>query len=169
MSESCGPHTLNTNTSWCFGSVGPVMKNVQARLSEPNESGEGEFCMWGRNVMMGYLGREDKTSEDIDPEGWLHSGDLATKDKDGFYFITGRIKELLITAGGENIAPCPIEDNIKAELPIVSNAILIGDKQKFLTTFLTLKTVVDPKTEEPTRELMPAAVDWCKELGRPGK
>ncbi len=62
----------------------------RTRLAEKNEqTGEGEVCMWGRNVMMGYLNREDKTTEDIDPEGWLHSGDMAKLDKDKFLFITG--------------------------------------------------------------------------------
>lgn len=123
--------------------------------------------MWGRNIMMGYLGREDKTTEDIDPEGWMHSGDLAKVDADEFYYITGRIKELLITAGGENVAPVPIEENIKKELSgLLSNAVLIGDKKKYLTVFLTLRTTIDPATERPTNKLTPAAVDFCRSLGR---
>lgn len=78
---------------------------------------------------------------------------------------SGRIKELIITAGGENVAPVPVEELIKKELPIVSNAILIGDKKKFLTVFLTLKTVVDKDTELPTKELTPIARDWCSSIG----
>merc|ERR550517_260851 len=65
---------------------------------------------------MGYLNREDKTSEDIDSEGYMCSGDIGSMNKDGYLFITGRIKELLITAGGENVAPVIAEDKIKAEL-----------------------------------------------------
>ena len=98
----------------------------------------------------------------------MHSGDKAFMDKDGWVFITGRIKELLITAGGENIAPVPIEDNIKEALPIVSNCVLIGDRKKFLSVFLTLKTEIDPKTEMPTATLTQQAVDWCAQIaGRP--
>ena len=81
--------------------------------------------------------------------------------------LLGRKKELIITAGGENIAPVPIEDNIKAELPIISNAILIGDKKKFLTAFLTFKTVIDPNTDVPTNKLTDNALEWCRENNRP--
>ena len=82
------------------------------------------------------------------------------------YCVPGRQKELIITAGGENVAPVPIEDQVKAELPIVSNAILVGDLQRFLSVFLTLKTVVDLSTMIPTRELTPSAIAWCENLGR---
>ncbi len=89
MSETTGPHCITNDEYQRIGSVGKVMPGVRARLSEPNSDGEGEMCMWGRNVMMGYLNREDKTSEDVDLEGWMHSGDLATEDKNGYYYITG--------------------------------------------------------------------------------
>ncbi|TRY71790.1 hypothetical protein TCAL_01059 [Tigriopus californicus] len=166
MSETTGPHTLSTLTQRRLGSVGKTLESCKSRVSEPSEDGEGEMCMWGRNIMMGYLDREDKTQEDIDPEGWMHSGDLATIDDDGFVFITGRIKELLITAGGENVAPVPIEDLIKRELPIISNAILIGDKKKFLAVFLTIKTEMDHNTDIPKKELAPTSIAWCEALGR---
>ena len=76
--------------------------------------------------------------------------------------FTGRKKELLITAGGENIAPVPIEDNIKSALPCISNAILIGDRRKFLSVFLTLK--VDMDNETPTTQLSQATLDWVESL-----
>ena len=84
-----------------------------------------------------------------------------------FDYFLGRIKELIITAGGENVAPVPIEELIKRECPLISNAVLIGDKKKFLTVFLTIKTVVDKDTESPTKTLTPTARDWCSSLGRP--
>lgn len=90
MSETTGPHHLTLVDHVKLGSVGKVMDSCRSRLANPNEDGEGELCMWGRNIMMGYMGREDKTTEDLDPEGWLHSGDLATFDKDGFCYITGK-------------------------------------------------------------------------------
>ena len=77
---------------------------------------------------------------------------------------TGRKKELLITAGGENVAPVPIEDHIKAALPCISNAILIGDRQKFLTVFLTFKVIMDNDT--PTNRLSQTVLDWIESLGR---
>ena len=81
-----------------------------------------------------------------------------------FCNFTGRKKELLITAGGENVAPVPVEDNIKAALPCISNVILIGDRQKFLTVFLTFKVVMDNDT--PTNKLSQTALDWIESLGR---
>ena len=121
--------------------------------------------MLGRNVMMGYLGQPEKTAEAIDEEGYLHSGDLGIKDESGFFGITGRIKELIITAGGENIPPVIIEDFIKKELPCVSNVILIGDRRKFLTCLLTMKTEVDPDTQEPLDTLSKPALEWCETIG----
>lgn len=70
--------------------------------------------MRGRNVMMGYLGNEAATAKAIDPDGWLHSRDMGTLDENGFFTVTCRIKEILVTSGGENIAPIPIEEAIKA-------------------------------------------------------
>ena len=77
--------------------------------------------MSGRNVMMGYLFCEEKTIEAIDNDGWLHSGDIGCIDDSGYLKITGRIKEILITAGGENVPPLLIEDAIKEALPCISN------------------------------------------------
>ena len=75
--------------------------------------GAGELCMRGRNVFMGYLGSAEKTREAFDDDGWHHSGDVGTVDENGFYTITGRIKEILITAGGENVPPFIIEDMVR--------------------------------------------------------
>ena len=174
MSETTGPHTVSMDpTSFEEGSkvprimsVGPTMPGVKTKLHNIQSDGDGEICMWGRNIMMGYLNREDKTRDDLDEEGWMHSGDLASIDKDGYVYITGRLKELLITAGGENVAPVPIEDCIKRELPAISNVVLIGDRQKYLSAFLTFKVVMDAKTDEPTTQLLPSTIDWCASFGR---
>ena len=86
-------------------------------------------------------------------------------DEDGFFKITGRIKELIITEGGKNIAPIPIESRIKETLStIISQAIVIGDKQKYLTCLLTLKVEVDPTTSIPTEMLEPSVKTWCKNI-----
>ena len=82
----------------------------ESKIASKTDEGciPGEILMKGRNVMMGYLNSEDKTREAITESGWLRSGDLGTMDEAGFFRITGRAKEILITAGGENIAPIPI-------------------------------------------------------------
>jgi len=114
--------------------------------------------------MMGYLNREDATRKDMTEDGWMKSGDIAVIDSEGFHFITGREKDLIITAGGENIPPQPIHDQIKEELPVISQVLLLGDKQKFLSCFLTLAVNVDPETMEPSRELTMVAKDWCRSI-----
>ena len=100
-----------------------------------------------RAVCMGYLNNKQKTLETIDDEGWLHSGDLVRGDEEGFYKVVGRIKEIIIPSGGENIAPTNIEDEIKNSLPsAISNVMVCGDGKQYLTCLLTLK-VRDTDTE----------------------
>ncbi|XP_071753795.1 long-chain-fatty-acid--CoA ligase ACSBG2-like [Centroberyx gerrardi] len=164
MSESSGPHTISTSNSYRIMSCGKVMPGCKTKLDNPDQDGNGEICFWGRNVFMGYLNMPDKTEEALDQDGWLHSGDLGRHNQNNFLYITGRIKELIITAGGENIPPVPIEDAVKAETAIISNAMLIGDKLKFLSLLLTLKCVVDDNGE-PTDELSPEAVAFCQQHG----
>ena len=112
--ETSGPMTA------CFPGVDTKQGSVGKGYPQfETEILNGEIVTRGRNSCMGYLWQEDKTAELVDSEGWVHSGDLGRKDEDGFFYITGRIKEIIITAGGENIAPVPIEEKIKAELPVV--------------------------------------------------
>ncbi|XP_067665724.1 long-chain-fatty-acid--CoA ligase ACSBG2-like isoform X2 [Haliotis asinina] len=166
MSECSGPQTFGRDgPENRIMSVGFEFGGVQTKLANIDSDGNGEICMYGRHVMMGYLENEEKTKETLDEEGWLHSGDIGKKDKDGFLFITGRIKELIITAGGENIAPVPIEDVVKECIPAISNCMLIGDKKKFLSLLITLKTEIDPETMEPYPQLTSQALEWCREQG----
>ncbi|XP_059490029.1 long-chain-fatty-acid--CoA ligase ACSBG2 [Neocloeon triangulifer] len=165
MSEAAGAHTLNTNEFFKIDSVGKTLPGMQTLLFEQDASKQGEICMNGRQVFMGYLNNEEKTKEAMDAQGWLHSGDIGKEDENGFLYITGRIKELLITAGGENVPPVPIEDAIKSELPVVSNAMLIGDRRKFLSILLTLRTETNLDTGEPLDKLTSGARAWCQEQG----
>ncbi|XP_028906638.1 long-chain-fatty-acid--CoA ligase ACSBG2 isoform X1 [Ornithorhynchus anatinus] len=165
MSESTGPHSVSRPTSLKIMSCGKSMLGCKTKLHNIDSEETGEVCFWGRHVFMGYLNMEDKTKEVLDAEGWLHSGDLGKLDKNGFLYITGRIKELIITAGGENVPPVPIEDLVKEHLPIISYAMLVGDKAKFLSMLLTLKCQLHPDTSEPEDLLTPEAVEYCHKLG----
>lgn len=95
--------------------------------------------MKGRHVCMGYLNEPAKVDEAIDDEGYLHSGDVGYLDENGSLYVTGRLKDLLITAGGENIPPSLIEHTILKELHVLSNAFVVGDKRKYLAVLVTLK------------------------------
>ncbi|XP_033490950.2 long-chain-fatty-acid--CoA ligase ACSBG1 isoform X1 [Epinephelus lanceolatus] len=165
MSESTGPHFMSSPKAYKLPSCGKVVPGCRYKMSNVDSEGIGEICFWGRNIFMGFLNMEDKTREALDEDGWLHSGDLGRIDEEGFLFITGRIKELIITAGGENVPPVPIEEAVKKEVPIISNAMLIGDKRKFLSMLLTLKCCSDKETTEPTEELSSEAVEFCRQLG----
>uniref|UniRef100_A0A672UZC5 Long-chain-fatty-acid--CoA ligase ACSBG2 n=1 Tax=Strigops habroptila TaxID=2489341 RepID=A0A672UZC5_STRHB len=165
MSESTGPHTVSSPHMFRLTSCGRSISGCQTRIHNADQYGIGEVCYLGRHIFMGYLNMEDKTKEAIDEEGWLHSGDLGKLDAHGFLYITGRIKELIITAGGENIPPVPIEDAVKAAVPIISNAMLVGDKAKFVAMLLTLKCNVNIDTGEPRDDLAPEAIEYCQRLG----
>ncbi|XP_059551240.1 long-chain-fatty-acid--CoA ligase ACSBG2 isoform X1 [Myotis daubentonii] len=165
MSESSGPHTVSAVDNIRVLSCGKIASGCKNMLLQPTSDGIGEICMWGRHVFMGYLEKQEETTEIIDEEGWLHSGDLGLMDSQGFLYVTGRIKEMLITAGGENVAPVPIENRVKERIPIVSNALLVGDKAKFLSILLTLKCETDETTGEPLDKLNWEATKFCQDLG----
>jgi long-chain acyl-CoA synthetase len=86
---------------------------------------------------MGYLNQPDKTAEAIDSEGWLHTGDVGTVDEDGFFRITDRMKDIIITAGGKNITPSEIENELKFS-PYITDAVVIGDRRAFLTALVMI-------------------------------
>ena len=166
MSESSGPHTLNLPGFTKVGTVGRSMPGSTTIIDKPDQNkGEGEICMRGRHIMMGYMFNKEATQNTIDQNGYLHSGDLGTLDSDGFLKITGRIKELIITAGGENIPPVLIEDAIKLQLPIISNVMVIGDQKKYLTCLITLKTEIDESTGETTQQLTSVVKQYCQSIG----
>ncbi|KAI5088267.1 long-chain-fatty-acid--CoA ligase ACSBG2 isoform X1, partial [Silurus meridionalis] len=164
MSESTAPHTVSWTGNFRVTSCGKVIPGCKTKLYKPDADATGEVCLWGRHIFMGYLNMPDKTSEALDSEGWLHSGDLGKHDENNFLYITGRIKELIITAGGENIPPVPIEEAVKEEIPIISNAMLVGDKRKFLSMLLTVKCQVDDNGD-PTDELTAMAKQFCRQHG----
>lgn len=100
MSESGGAHCVSTSDYFNLTTIGKPLPGVETLILNKDENGHGELCMRGRHVFMGYINELDKTIETLDDDGWLHSGDLGYIDQNGFVYITGRIKELIITAGG---------------------------------------------------------------------
>lgn len=163
MSESAGAITLNVDINNLY-SAGRVVDGLELKVLDPDCNGQGEIVMRGRSNFMGYLGLSEKTEETITEDGWLRSGDLGFIDPKGNLVISGRLKELIITAGGENIPPVHIEELIKKELPCVSNALLIGDHRKYLTVLLALKTKSDPNTGVPLDALREETIEWLREL-----
>ena len=134
MSESSGATTISKPLNFdafdlnFLKSAGNTEAGMELKIHNPDKDGNGEICYRGRHIFMGYYKNEKATKETIDEEGFLHSGDIGMLDKKGNLTITGRIKELLITAGGENVAPVLIENWIKEELPFISNCVVIGDQ-----------------------------------------
>ncbi len=137
QSEDCGPTTFNYPEPGRtkIGTVGLPMPGVDIKLAD-----DGEILVKGKNVFMGYFKNEEATNETL-VDGWLHSGDIGEFDADGFLRITDRKKNIIITSGGKNVAPAPMEGKIKSLDP-VSQAVIIGDQKKFLSALITL----DPET-----------------------
>ncbi len=131
QSEDTGPTSTNRPGKVRFGSVGPAWPGTEVEVAD-----DGEILVKGRNVFLGYYREEAATAETL-VDGWLHSGDLGAFDADGFLWITGRKKDIIITAGGKNVAPRPLEAALKNH-PLVSEVVLIGDRRKFLSALVTL-------------------------------
>ncbi len=132
QSEDCGPTTFSRRGGTKFGSVGQAFPNTQVKLAE-----DGEILVNGRNVFMGYYKNPAATADTL-IDGWLHSGDLGRFDEDGFLYIVGRKKEIIITSGGKNIAPKNIEAALK-NLDLVAEAVVIGERRKFLSALVSLE------------------------------
>lgn len=135
MSEATGPLTANF-PDYKSGTSGKPVPGVELMLFNKDESGEGELCFRGRNMFVGYLGNEEETAKVLDAEGFMHSGDLGKIDEDGFITVTGRAKELIVTAGGENVAPTLSEGRLISAMPAISRAFVVGDKKKFISCLL---------------------------------
>lgn len=167
LSEVSGALTLCNNENFGYNTIGIKLPGMKTKIINPDERGHGELCCFGRSVFMGYLGEYEKTVDVLNEEGWFNSGDVGYIDDRNLHYITGRSKELLITAGGENVAPVPIEMELKNHLQHISNAILIGDQKKFLSVLLTLKTEINSDTMEPLDALTREVQEWLKALGCP--
>mmetsp|Transcript_36903 Transcript_36903/g.68090 ORF Transcript_36903/g.68090 Transcript_36903/m.68090 type:complete len:730 (-) Transcript_36903:127-2316(-) len=169
MSESSGMTTLCTPPKNLFGTVGSALSGIEVACFKEGPNGEnievppcapdatvvpeaqqGELCFRGRHIMSGYManpafGTEHveeitkKNASAIDKDGWLHSGDKGCMDSNGMFRITGRYKELIIGAGGENIAPVPVEENLKFVCPALANVMMVGDNRKYNVALISLQ------------------------------
>ena len=147
------------------GTCGRPFKGVDVTILNPDANGNGEIVTCARNVFMGYNKDEAKTRETFTEDGKCRSGDLGSYDSDGFLRLTGRLKEIVVTAGGENVAPIPIEGSIKDVMSsFIRNALIIGDRRKFLSCLVTLRTVLNPDGS-PSEVLEPSVAQWAKLKG----
>ena len=133
MTETCGAGTGAPADRIKPGSIGPAAEFNEMRLDPVT----GEILVRGPNVFMGYLNLPEKTAETIDADGWLHTGDVGVVDEEGFFRITDRMKDIIITAGGKNITPSELENELKVS-PYVTDAVVIGDKRPYLTVIVMI-------------------------------
>jgi long-chain acyl-CoA synthetase len=132
LTETTAAASVNHDDALRIGTVGQPLPGVEFRIAD-----DGEVLIRGGIVMRGYWKNEDATKEAIDSEGFFHTGDLGELDGDGFLKITGRKKEILVTAGGKNVAPAVLEDRLRAHR-LVSQCIVVGDQRPFIAALITL-------------------------------
>jgi long-chain acyl-CoA synthetase len=133
MTETCGPSTMVPAARIRTGSIGPALAMNEVRV----DPGTGEILVRGPNVFRGYLNQPEKTREAIDEQGWLRTGDVGTVDADGFFRITDRMKDIIITAGGKNVTPSEWENELKFS-PYITDAVVIGDKRPYLAAIVMI-------------------------------
>jgi long-chain acyl-CoA synthetase len=132
LTETVAPAAVNRVERFKFGTVGQLIPGMEAKFAA-----DGELLLRGQGLFQGYYKDPEATAAAIDVEGWFHTGDIATMDDEGFITITDRKKDLIVTAGGKNIAPQNIENLIQA-LPLISRVMVYGDRRKYLTALMTL-------------------------------
>jgi len=137
MTETTAPATIGRVGRIKIGKVGQPLPGTGVAIAD-----DGEILMRGFNILRGYWKNEKATNETI-VDGWLHSGDIGELDDEGYLKITGRKKELIITAGGKNVAPAPLEDPLRAN-PLIAQAVVIGDNQPFIAALISLDAEMLP-------------------------
>jgi long-chain acyl-CoA synthetase len=142
LTETTAAVTANLPDAHKIGTVGRPLPGTAVRVAD-----DGELLFRGGQVFAGYWRAEDATAEALERDGWLHTGDVGEVDDEGFVRITGRKKEILVTAGGKNVAPAVLEDRIRAHL-LVSQCMVVGDGQPFIAALITL----DPESVVPWAE-----------------
>src|SRR3954470_14183834 len=139
MSETCGAGTCNPPDRVKIGTVGPPGPGIEVRLAD-----DGELLVRSEVVMTGYRNLPEKTAEAIDADGWLHTGDIAEIDEDGYVRLVDRKKEIIISAGGKNMSPANIESTLKGASPLIGQACVIGDGRRYNTALIVLDADFGP-------------------------
>jgi len=132
LTETTAPATVNLADKSKIGTVGPALPGVGVRLAD-----DGEIEVRGINVFKEYWNNPEATAEAFSEGGWFHTGDIGSFDSEGFLTITGRKKEIIVTAGGKNVAPAALEDPIRAN-PIIGQVVVVGDQRPFISALVTL-------------------------------
>ncbi|KAB1865045.1 long-chain fatty acid--CoA ligase [Microbacterium algeriense] len=132
LTETTAPATVNLADKSKIGTVGPALPGVGVRLAD-----DGEVEVRGINVFKEYWNNPEATAEAFSDGGWFHTGDIGSFDSEGFLTITGRKKEIIVTAGGKNVAPAALEDPIRAN-PIIGQVVVVGDQRPFISALITL-------------------------------
>lgn len=136
LTESTAALTVNTPSDFRIGTVGKVLGATEVRVA-----GDGELQFRGDQIFTGYWDNDDATALVLDSDGWFSTGDLGEVDDDGFVKITGRKKEILVTAGGKNVVPAVLEDRVRAH-PLISQCLVVGDGKPFIAALVT----IDPES-----------------------
>ena len=137
LTETTAPATVNLTDKFKIGTVGPALPGVGLKIGS-----DGEILVSGINVFAGYWQNEAATAEVMDGE-WFHTGDIGQLDDEGFLTITGRKKEIIVTAGGKNVAPAALEDPIRSN-PLVGQVVVVGDQKPFISALITLDSEMLP-------------------------
>jgi long-chain acyl-CoA synthetase len=157
LTECTTACSVNRPDAYKFGTVGKPLPDVEVRLAE-----DGELLMRSPTVFAGYLKDEEATREVLDEDGWLRTGDIATIDEDGFLTITDRKKDIIVTAGGKNVAPQNLENDLKNSR-YISQALVIGDRRPYVAALITLDELELAKWRdeggEDVNELVQGVVD----------
>jgi long-chain acyl-CoA synthetase len=143
LTECTTGATINRPTCYRFGSVGPALPGVELRIAD-----DGEVLIKTDTVFAGYFKDEEATREVLSEDGWLRSGDVGQLDEEGFLTITDRLKDILVTAGGKNVAPQNLENALKTHA-VISQALVVGDRRPYVAALITLSEDVDPTGAAP--------------------
>jgi long-chain acyl-CoA synthetase len=165
----CTSCSINRPEDFKFGTVGKPLEGCEVQIAEE----DGEILIRGEHVFVGYLNQPEATAEVLDADGWFRTGDIGELDADGFLKITDRKKDLIATAGGKKIAPFNLENSLKAASPLISQALVVGDRRPYITALITLDREavqaqgLDGDTQRIRERIQPAVDKVNEDLARP--